>query len=83
MGLGVVEMGFLMFVASFFALLFIWPLWMVLQKTGYPGAFSLFALIPLGAVVLLFVLGFSEWPIEREVKSLRGEATPQTVPTVG
>jgi hypothetical protein len=61
-----------------FVVLFIFQIycyWRVAQKSGYPGAYSLLALIPLVNVVILLVWVFSEWPIEAELKRLRG-STP-------
>ena len=62
-----------------FVALFIFQMycyWRVAEKSGYPGAYSLLALIPLVNVVILLMWVFSEWPIEAELKRLRA-ARPQ------
>lgn len=46
--------------------------WVVFSKTGLPGALSLIALFPVvGILVVVCILAFTEWPIEREVRLLR------------
>jgi hypothetical protein len=47
------------------------PLWKVFSKAGYPGALSLGMMLPLLNIVLLYFLGFSEWPVLKELKALR------------
>jgi hypothetical protein len=47
------------------------PLWKVFSKAGYPGALSLGMMLPLVNIVLLYFLGFSEWPVLKELKALR------------
>jgi hypothetical protein len=60
-----------------FVALFIFQMycyWRVAQKCGYPGAYSLLVLIPLVNIVIMLMWVFSEWPIEAELKRLRGSA---------
>jgi hypothetical protein len=45
--------------------LVVWPLWRVCSRAGFPGPLALVAIIPLGLIVLLFVLAFAEWPALR------------------
>jgi hypothetical protein len=46
--------------------------WVVLSKTGLPGALSLIALVPVvGFLGVLCVLAFAEWPIQRELRLLK------------
>jgi hypothetical protein len=46
--------------------------WVVFSKTGLPGALSLIALVPIvGFLVVVCILAFTEWPIERELRLLR------------
>jgi hypothetical protein len=47
------------------------PLWKVFSKAGYPAALSLGMMLPLVNIVLLYFLGFSEWPVLKELKALR------------
>ena len=45
----------------------------IFKRTGMNPWLSLVMLIPIGNLVMLLVLAFSEWPIEREVKALRAQ----------
>ena len=46
------------------ALLLVIPLWMILPRAGIAPAWSLVAFIPLGALVLLWVLALKRWPTD-------------------
>ena len=61
----------LIFVVFLLGPLVVWPLWRILSKAGYPGILSLTMLVPMLNLVMAFYLGFSEWPIERELKALK------------
>lgn len=50
----------------FYALLLVIPVWKICAKAGHPGWYSLILFIPLLNVVALYLLAFTEWPIERE-----------------
>lgn len=54
--------SWMMLVAS---LLVIVPMWRICAKAGYSGWLSLLLLVPIANLLLLYFLGFSEWPIER------------------
>jgi hypothetical protein len=56
------------------SLIWIWPLWRIIDKTGNPGPMCLLFLIPIVNLVMLFYLAFSEWPIEKELRRLRPQA---------
>jgi len=45
--------------------------WRIFAKTGYGGPFGLLMLIPLVNLVMMFVLAFAKWPIEKELEELR------------
>ena len=60
------------FVAA--VLIVAWPLWRIFEKAGYPGAFSLLSYIPVVNLVVLWYAALNEWPIERELRALRGGA---------
>jgi hypothetical protein len=47
------------------------PYWKIYTKTGQPGAMALLQLIPLVNIIMLYVLAFSEWPLEREIRSAK------------
>jgi hypothetical protein len=48
--------------------LFLWifPLWRIVKKAGYPPFLSLFAIFPALGLILLWWLAFARWPVERE-----------------
>ena len=46
------------------AILLIVPLWFLLPRAGIPAPVALVAFIPLGAVILLWVMAFKRWPDE-------------------
>ena len=56
--------------------------WKITAKTGYPGVLGLLYFVPIANVVLLLILPFGEWPVHRELKSLKeilerqGDAMP-------
>ena len=45
-----------------FALIFLIPAWKIVSKAGYSGAWSLFALVPVINVIMLWVFAFAKWP---------------------
>ncbi|HKU95998.1 MAG TPA: hypothetical protein VJR58_12015 [Vineibacter sp.] len=42
--------------------LWIFPIWMILKRTGRPGPLALLAIIPLIGVLLLWWIALSRWP---------------------
>jgi len=44
------------------AVLLVVPFWFLLPRAGLPPTVALVAAIPLGAVILLWVLAFMKWP---------------------
>ncbi len=44
------------------ALAMVIPFWRILPRAGVPAAVSLVALIPFGALILLWILAFKRWP---------------------
>ena len=45
--------------------------WRICSKTGFPGGLGLLMLVPVANLILLCVLAFAEWPIERELREAR------------
>jgi hypothetical protein len=43
----------------------------IFSKAGYSWALGLLMLVPIANIVMLFVLAFAEWPIQRELRSFR------------
>ena len=47
------------------------PFYQIFKKAGYPGIFAVLLLIPMVNLIMLFFLGFSDWPVLKELRSLR------------
>ncbi|MBS0203330.1 MAG: hypothetical protein JSS49_10555 [Planctomycetes bacterium] len=45
------------------AIAYVLPTWMICSKAGLPPAIALLAIIPIGTVIVLFILALSEWPV--------------------
>ena len=56
------------------------PFWKIFSKAGYPGILSLTMLVPILNIAMWFFLGFSEWPVLRELHALRQRTTPSAPP---
>ena len=56
------------------ALLFSLLIWfMIIKRTGMSPWLALLMLVPIANLIVLIVLAFSEWPIQREVRALRAQ----------
>jgi len=58
-------------ILSIIILVFVYPAWRIVGKTGYPGALCLVCFVPLVNLLMFLFFAFSEWPIEKELKLLR------------
>ena len=47
------------------AILVVVPMWRICAKAGYSGWLGLLVLVPFANLILLWFLGFAEWPLER------------------
>jgi hypothetical protein len=43
----------------------------IFSKAGYCWALGLLMFVPIANIVMLFVLAFAEWPIQRELRSYK------------
>jgi len=66
-GLGFMELWIIAIILIFAVL----PVWMILTKAGYHGWWSLAMLVPFGAIVLMFFLAFSNWPVRQELERVK------------
>jgi energy-converting hydrogenase Eha subunit B len=64
--------GLLIGLVSLVFAVIVW--WRICSKAGYSGALGLLMLVPLANIVLLLMLAFGTWPIEEELRRLRGLA---------
>lgn len=67
----VILMFFMFGVIAVVALIGIFLWCRIYSKTGYGWAFGLLMMVPIANFVMLCVLAFGEWPVLRELKSLR------------
>ena len=47
------------------------PFWKIFSKAGYPGIMSIMMLVPLLNIIMVFFLGFAEWPVLKELAAAR------------
>lgn len=45
--------------------------WRIFSKAGYNGAMGLLMFVPIANLIVLCMLAFAEWPIQRELNQLR------------
>ncbi len=48
--------------------------WRIFAKAGYSGALGLLMFVPVANLIVLLVLAFARWPIQKEVDLLRQQA---------
>jgi hypothetical protein len=63
-----------LWIMLFIAVLVVVPVWRICVKAGYSGWLSLLVVVPIANLLLLYFLGFAEWPLERR-------ASPSSSPT--
>mgnify|MGYP001081902222 CR=1 FL=1 len=54
-----------LFIVLLWGVLFVWPVWRICEKAGYPGALGLLAILPGFNIGLLLFLAFADWPALR------------------
>jgi hypothetical protein len=60
----VILLGLVFIVPMCLFKLFLW--WRLFSKAGYSGAFGLLLLAPFGTLIMLCILAFSKWPINKK-----------------
>ena len=68
-----------MLFSVFLTVLMTWAFCKICSKAGYSWALGLLTLVPLANIVLIFVLGFGDWPIHREMQTLREQNSIQSI----
>lgn len=62
-------LGFLIFILWAGFIFFIGLMWWkIVKKTGYHGALGILLLIPIANIIMMAILAFKEWPIQKESK---------------
>lgn len=74
-------LGFLVFILWAGFIFFIGLMWWkIVKKTGYHGALGILLLVPIANIIMMAILAFKEWPIQKESKG--GEIkSPSSLPT--
>lgn len=55
-------------IVIFIVVLYVWPLWRIVNKAGFNGALSLLTFIPIVNVIMFWVFAFVTWPVEKKEK---------------
>ena len=58
-----------------FSVLTMIPWFFIYKKAGYHPAMWCLMFVPIVNLVMMFVLAFSEWPIERDLRNFRVSGT--------
>lgn len=53
------------FILFFVFSIYIVPVWRIISKAGFSGAWSLLSFVPILNLIMLWVFAFSTWPRER------------------
>jgi hypothetical protein len=48
----------------------------IFSKVGYCWALGLLTLVPFGTLVMLLILAFADWPIQKELRLLKQQPGP-------
>jgi len=75
--LGVPEVAAIMVLVVVILIVTMLPWFLIYKKAGYHPAMGCLMFIPLVNLVMMFVLAFAEWPVERELRSLRASLPPK------
>ncbi len=53
----------------------VFPFWKIFEKTGFPGWYSIFMILPPLYLIGIFYLAYSKWPIHKtkEISCNRGD----------
>jgi hypothetical protein len=65
--IGIPELLVILLVAT----LYVYPLCRIAKRMGYAGIIGVLAFIPGLNLILAYVLAFANWPVLRELESLR------------
>jgi hypothetical protein len=62
------------------AVLPVLPFWLIFEKAGFSGAWSLLALLPGVDLIMLFFLAFADWPALQHVRHADREPPNPQIP---
>jgi len=69
--LGALFFLFMVLVGLIVTALMTWAFCKIFSKAGYSWALGLLMLVPIANIVMPFVLAFSDWPIQKELRKLK------------
>lgn len=49
-----------------------WMFWRIFKKAGYHGALGILCLVPIANIIMLAILAFKEWPIQKQIQLKEG-----------
>jgi len=73
---GVPELMIVLVVSLVIGIISMLPWFFIYRKAGYHPAMGCLMFIPLVNIIMLFILAFMEWPIERDLQNLRASRQP-------
>ena len=72
--IGGVGLTFLIIIGIAFWLVFVIAYIKIITRAGYSGWWVLIVIVPIANIVMLLIFAYKEWPIQRELRELRGWA---------
>jgi hypothetical protein len=72
--LGGVGIAIAVIISVAFLLVFVVAYIKIITRAGYSGWWVLIILVPIANIVMLLIFAYKEWPIQRELRELRGWA---------
>ena len=75
--------GVIIVIGMAFAAFTLLVYFLIVKRTGYSPWLSLLMLVPVANLIVLIILAFTEWPIERELKALRARAGAAAIDDAG
>jgi len=73
-GLGIAMVAIFFGLLAFVLTIVIWC--KIFSKAGYSWAMGLLMLVPLVNLIMMLVLAFSDWPVQRELRLLKQARPP-------
>jgi hypothetical protein len=71
-----IGMCFILFMALAFSAIHVIVFCLIYSRAGYPWAMGLLMLIPVVNFIMMLILAFSEWPIQKQLRQLQ-QMAPQ------
>jgi len=65
--IGVPELIVVVVIAAICGIL-IWPAMRICRRVGFPSWLGVLIVVPIGNVILLWVVALSEWPVEQRTR---------------